>query len=50
VVFLLPILITAYGLDLPLAVCALSRTVLALMLVGAYRAPLTPAGPRHPHR
>ncbi|MCE4025043.1 acyltransferase [Microbacterium sp. Au-Mic1] len=51
VVFLLPILaITAYGLDLPLAVCALSGTVLALMLVGAYRAPLTPAGASAPHR
>ncbi|MBS1906368.1 MAG: acyltransferase [Actinobacteria bacterium] len=45
VVFLLPILaITAYGLDLPLAVCALLATGLALWLAGAYRAPLRPAG------
>ncbi|KJL35889.1 acyltransferase family protein [Microbacterium azadirachtae] len=51
VVFLLPILaITAYGLDLPLAVCALIASALALRLVGAYRAPLTPAGASAPRR
>ena len=38
VLFLLPILaITAYGLDLLLAVCALIASVLSLLLVGAYR-------------
>jgi len=36
VVFLLPILaITAYGLDLPLAACALAASIAALMFVGA---------------
>jgi heme A synthase len=51
VVFVLPILaITAYGLDLPLAVCALVGSALALLLVRAYRAPLTPAGASAPRR
>ncbi|MBS1672389.1 MAG: acyltransferase [Actinobacteria bacterium] len=37
-VFVLPILaITAYGIDLPLAACALAGSVAALVLVGAYR-------------
>ncbi|MBS1697501.1 MAG: acyltransferase [Actinobacteria bacterium] len=39
-VFLAPILaITAYGLDLPLAACALICSAAALLLVGAYRGP-----------
>ena len=39
-VFILPILaVTAYGIDLLLAVCALVAAVLSLVLVGAYRRP-----------